>query len=182
MTQPGGPPIWIDDSGSSDYVCLRSGGGEPFRMEFGLWRSDAIADLLRASLAIATGGCEARVSYDHEPAEQRLVLEQTLDSASWRWHFTVRVLEFDDASARQPDAAGRETFRMPCDPEEFCRAVLQSASRYCERHGAGEHIGLGPRTGFPLKALRALEAALDTAEPPPPATPEEEARTLPKTG
>jgi hypothetical protein len=123
--------------------------------------TDPIGGLLRAALMLATGAWTARVSFDGEPREHRLIAGAVVDDKTKRWRegFYVRVLEFPDFGADLPDAAGTVIFDGLCYQESFVTAVYEGCKRFIELHG---HFG--PDGTSPTSALRALEAALATED------------------
>ena len=128
---------------------------------------DALGDLVRAALMIATGGYSAQVSFDNEPGEHRLVLTSHLDMASGNGPLSIVALELADLYAASPNAEGHQTFIADCEALDFGRAVLACALGAQESFGARYDWG---GNGFPLGAMRALEVALavrDLPKPPP---------------
>src|SRR6185312_2319561 len=84
----------------SEKVCIEyevgQHGWSKFRLNVGTaavvvgpfgYCTDALGDLVRAALMIATSGWRAEVSFDAEPMEWRLIAE-------WSREFRVRVLTF----------------------------------------------------------------------------------------
>jgi hypothetical protein len=127
------------------------------------YTTDALGDLLRAALMIATGAWSASVSFDGEPHESRLVLGGVWDRDRWRKGFFVRVIEFDDIYKKRPDESGIVSFDAECTEREFAIAVLETGRRILA--GGVENYAWGD-TPFPMRALRALETALLTEDPP----------------
>lgn len=134
--------------------------------------TDALGDLVRATLEIATGGYRADAVFDGEPVTWRLVLQRDWNSPHAR-SLHIAVDEFSDM-AHVGETPGTALFAGSCDAEAFARVVADAvdavwaefgADGYNERWAALDH-------GFPLRALTALKAALATEEPsapPPPA-------------
>lgn len=126
--------------------------------------TDALGDLLRAALMIATGAWTARASFDREPCEWRLIIGSVFDPAQWRRGFWVRVFEFPDIYKNLPDEQGDLAFEAQCDERSFTEAVLNAAKRFQEVYGPQEYDwGNNP---FPLRAQRALETALTVTDMP----------------
>src|SRR6185312_11593743 len=88
-----------------------------FTLEAVSYTTDALGDLIRATLEVAAGGRMGTVSFDLEPTEWRL---QLLAHAP---HLTLTVHEFAAAVD-----AGRELFRAECDLDAFARAVLDAGA------------------------------------------------------
>jgi hypothetical protein len=126
------------------------------------YTTDALGDLVRAALMIATGAYSAQVSFDNEPGEHRLVLTSHLDAASGKGPVSIVALELADLYAASPNADGHQTFIADCEALDFGRAVLACAHSAQESFGATYDWG---GNGFPVSALRALEIALVTRDP-----------------
>jgi hypothetical protein len=126
--------------------------------------TDALGDLVRAALMIATSGWRAEVSFDGEPTEWRLIAGPHWDPTQSRWtDFRLRVLIVYDSS---PGTEGEKVFEAQCSADAFVHAVLRAAQAVWDKYGADGYDGVwgGPR-GFPLRALSALKAALLIQEP-----------------
>jgi hypothetical protein len=128
------------------------------------YTTDAVGDLLRAALMIATGAWSASVSFDGEPHESRLVLGGVWDRDRWRKGFFVRVIEFADIYKKEPDERGIVSFDAECTEREFALAVLEAGRRIL---ADGVENYAWADMPFPTRALRALETALAMEEPPP---------------
>jgi hypothetical protein len=118
--------------------------------------SDAIGDLARFALQIATGAEQASASFDREPAEWRLIAQSLPDMASEKGPVQISVYEFPNMQANAPLEAGGLAFRGDCDALAFARAVLSEIKRILPRIEEFT-TGLYP---VPTSALRALEAVL----------------------
>jgi hypothetical protein len=128
--------------------------------------TDALGDLVRAALVIATSGLTAEVSFDAEPMEWRLIAGPYPALPDWA-DFSLRVLTFPDANGPAlPQADGNKLFEAQCTPESFVRAVLKAAEAVWDEYGADgyDRVWGGP-CGFPLRALTALKAATSIQEP-----------------
>jgi hypothetical protein len=155
-------------------------GGHGLRVE---WRDVAFAqyplnvhlappvgNLLRGALQIATGGENATIRFEAEPYEWRWIAKRYLEWSTGRALFVLEVLEFEDYAKARPDAEGKVLFHAELDPKQFTTAVADMGQRLWESVGAryGEPswpMGEAPFVGFPLRSLRALQAALTTDEP-----------------
>jgi hypothetical protein len=122
--------------------------------------TDALGDLVRAALMIATSAVRAEVSFDAEPMEWRLIAE-------WSREFRVRVLTFQGlVNPPDPEAEGNCLFEAQCSAEEFVHAVLRAAQAVWDQHGGdGYDKAWGGPCGFPLRALHALKTAISVQEP-----------------
>jgi hypothetical protein len=127
--------------------------------------TDALGDLERAALMIATSGWRAEVSFDAEPMEWRLIVGPYPISSGWA-DFRLRVLTFPDASGHPfSEAEGQKLFEAQCTAESFVHAVLRAAEAVWDEYGADgyDKVWGGP-CGFPLRALTALKAAISVQE------------------
>jgi len=166
----------------SEEVCIHyelgQHGWSQFRLSVGTasvivgpfgYCSDALGDLVRAALMIATTGSRADVSFDGEPMEWRLIAGPYWDVAESRWtDFRLRVLTFSSASnPPSPEAEGENVFEARCLGDSFVKAVLKAAEAVWDEYGAdGYDRAWGGPCGFPLRALSTLKAALLIQEPP----------------
>lgn len=126
--------------------------------------SDALGDLLRATLHVATGGPEATVLFDGEPEAWRLRLAQTIPP-SGRMQFSITYSEagFD----RRSPEGGAISFELETPLDDFVAAVISAAREAWTSFGPkGYAVAWGGFEGFPLRALVALEAALTVQDPP----------------
>ena len=160
---------------SIDYELGRNGWSQ-FRLTVGTasvvvgpfgYCSDALGDLVRAALMIATSGWRAEVSFDAEPMEWRLLIGAYVDPGP-RWtDFRLRVLTFPSLDFPPiPEHDGNKVFEVECSPDSFVQAVLGAAQDVWDRYGADgyDQIWGGPR-GFPVRALSALKTAVSVREP-----------------
>jgi hypothetical protein len=145
----------------SQKVCIQyelgQHGWSSFRLNIGAasvvvgpfgYCTDALGDLVRAALMIATSGSRAEISFDAEPMEWRLIAGT---QSSWT-DFHVRVLTFP--------------YALECSAESFVRAVLGAAQAVWDEYGSdGYDKAWGGPCGFPLRALHALKAAISVQEP-----------------
>ena len=113
---------------------------------------------------LVTGDWFARVSFDGEPNEWRLVVSAPVDGVSLHTSCSVKLLEFADFSKSLQDEEGKLTFEAECRVGDFARAVLEMARKALNTVGVENYRwGNWP---FPLRAFRALEAALAAELPP----------------
>ncbi len=130
--------------------------------------SDALGDLVRAALMIATTGWRAQVSFDGEPGEWRLVVgPYWVPPPINRWtDFRLRVFTFARAYPPSPESEGEKIFEASCSPDGFVQSVLKTAQAIWDEFGAdGYDKAWGGPCGFPLRALTALKAAIAVREP-----------------
>jgi hypothetical protein len=125
--------------------------------------TDALGDLVRAALTVATTGCRTEVSFDGEPQEWRLVADR---DSPWN-QINLRVLSFDTLDPHLPDWEGEILLEARSTADSFARAVRDAAQAVWDEHGAeGYNAAWQGPCGFPLRALTALTAVLSVAEPP----------------
>jgi hypothetical protein len=141
--------------------------------EFG-YCSDALGDLVRAALMIATSADYAEVSFDGEPQEWRLILDERSRPTVSLPEVRIRVLVFPDASPRSPEEQGNTIFEARCTVDAVAGAVQAAAQTVWDQYGAEGYnkAWLPILNGFPLRAMHALSAALSTQEPLMPSTAE----------
>jgi hypothetical protein len=157
----------VEDSGWAT-LQISTGAGSYAIAGFGDC-TDAFGDLARGALAVVTGGREARVRFDGEPNEWRLLLlrPQAFDGPD---RLTLRVLEFRDIVGALPDSEGLEAFSADIETDAFGQAVLaalQSLSTDVETF----HTRWRAPEGFPTRATAALAAALQVRATPRPVEP-----------
>lgn len=129
--------------------------------------TDALGDLVRAALAMATGAYRAEVGLELEPGEQRLIFQRAYRSSSLGGSCQLSLLEFEDFACL-PEERGRVLFKATVETEAIARAIAGTAQALWDRHGPDEYnaLWMGDR-GFPLSALRALQCALEVEDPAP---------------
>ena len=150
----------LQDHGSAYCTIMTSAG----RLQIGSFGdcTDAFGDLVRAGLLIATGAYSAQVSFDGEPMEWRLIVERR------QFHpMLVKIVTFPDIYSHAPDADGVLLFSAQCSPDAFSRAVAVAAQALLDEIGIEGFANRWRLTGFPLRALRALQSALPIEEPLP---------------
>lgn len=136
--------IVMTDAVSIDYRLGKNGWSQ-FQLSVGTasigvgpfgYCTDALGDLVRAALVIATSGLTAEVSFDAEPMEWRLIAGPYPALAGWT-DFSLRVLTFPDATGpRLPQAEGNLLFEAQCTAESFVSAVLGAAEAVWDEYGA----------------------------------------------
>jgi hypothetical protein len=164
----------VTDTTSIDYQ-LGQNGWSRFQLNVGTssvvvgpfgYCTDALGDLVRAALVIATSGWRAEVSFDGEPMEWRLIVGPYAAQSGWT-DFRLRVLTFPGAiGPPSPEAEGNKLFEAQCTADSFVHAVLRAAEAVWDECGADgyDRVWGGP-FGFPLRALTALKAAISVQEP-----------------
>jgi hypothetical protein len=143
--------------------CTLRIGGARFTMGGICYTTDALGELLRAAVQIATGGFQAVCRFDCEPAEWRLLLDREWRSATNDFVWNLRVFDLDDFYSDAPLEDRREAFEGKCDGEEFATAIARMASAVLSAMGPEgyEEWWCQP---FPFRASAALGAALATQQ------------------
>lgn len=126
--------------------------------------TDALGDLVRAALQLATSAYGAEVSFDGEPCEWRLIVDE-----GWKPEMRLRVLFFQDGELAETE--GKLLIEGTVSADDFARAVQNVAQGIWDTYGADGYndAWIGQR-GFPLRGLKALDAALSCEEAPHPET------------
>ncbi len=134
--------------------------------EFG-YCTDALGDLVRAALMIATSGRYVSVSFDGEPFEWRLLLGTDWSSEIAPRKIQIRVKTFPDIGLRTAEGQGVLIFDKETTPDAFGRAVLVAAETIWQQYGPDGYnqAWRSILNGFPLRALHALKIALAVQEP-----------------
>lgn len=143
--------------------CRINCDGRVIEIEFGDC-SDAVGDLLRTALLIATGAPSATCSFDGEPYEWRLTLDWTLE---WPNRLDVQIRGFPDIYARAPNEEGELLYSIVCRPDDFARAVARAGQALLDELGIEGFDARWRPNRFPIRALRSLQAALSLEELPP---------------
>ena len=128
------------------------------------YSTGALGDIVRAALMLATSDDHMEISFDGEPREWRLVIDE-----GWRPEMRLRVLSFDDwTGPKRPGTEGQLLMECHVIADEFARAVQNAAQGVWDTYGAeGYNAAWIGRRGFPLRGLKALDTALSCEEPPP---------------
>lgn len=115
--------------------------------------ADALGHLIRAALMMAISADRVEVSFDGEHYEWLLSLEE-----DWEPELSLRV-----------EGNGEVLLEGRIAADDFARAVQKAGQGIWDTYKAEGYNDAwnGPR-GFPLRALKALDAALSCDEPSPP--------------
>lgn len=137
--------------------------------------TDGLGDLVRAALQVATGASHVGVIFDKEPRRWGLALEPAGLSPDNRRIARLTIRDGgtslrDDGWSNQPvwRWAAQSSLEGHVDTDEFARAIQLEASRARELYDDETYRDrwgyFGSLEGFPLRGLRALEAALNIPE------------------
>ena len=141
--------------------CRIAVGEKSYTFESISYLTDALDDLLRAALMVATGSPSYTFHFEDEPGESRWILRTGLDNEQRREYLEITILEFDDAFQNQPIEKGKPVFNAKCAPDQFAYAVYETANIIWEKFGAdGYDRKWTGQCGFPIRAFKALETAL----------------------
>jgi hypothetical protein len=134
--------------------------------EFG-YCTDALGDLVRAALLIAANGSRAEACFDSEPMEWRLVVERDWTQGLPATALRLRVLTFDSFWPEAPASDGKVMLDAYVAADAFADAVRTAAQRIWDTYGPhGYDDAWNGMNGFPLRALKALKAALTEQDEP----------------
>jgi hypothetical protein len=139
--------------------CTLRIGAARFTMGGICYTTDALGELVRAAVQMATGGSQAICRFDCEPAEWRMVLDREWRSSTNDFVWNLRVFDLGDFYSDLPLDDHRKRFEAKCDGEEFAAAIARTASAVLSALGPDgyEEWWCQP---FPLRASAALDAAL----------------------
>src|SRR4051794_440381 len=118
----------LTGSGWADVTCRF--GLNSFVMDGVSDTTDALGDLVRLALVLATGAWTARVNFDREPCEWRLVAGSVFDEQQWREGFWVRIFESPDIYRKLSDEKCDLAFEVSCDERKFVEALLEGAKQF----------------------------------------------------
>jgi hypothetical protein len=121
--------------------------------------TDALGDLLRLVLTIATGAESATCAFDLEPHALQVIVKRVHSQPG-----TVEFTAYELAHHGAPLSEGVQTGRLQCAAEDLALAIERAASTVLRNIGPD---GYRQTWGweFPARALAALNAVL--ALPPP---------------
>lgn len=127
--------------------------------------TDALGDLVRAGLHLATGGHAATIRFDGEPENWLLDLSRDLDAIERPRPLLGRV--FYSEAAKATAVAGILVARFRCDQDELARAIAATGRAVLETWGQAGYVDASAGLdGFPLRGVVAIEAALQQPDPP----------------
>ncbi len=122
------------------------------RRLYASYLTPALDDLLAALVRVTTGHRHERLSWDSEPSECRWLI--TVDPFA---HAHVRILEFPDRIAEQPDREGHEILHSDVPLRTLVRSVATAARALLTRVGEDGYARRWRAGRFPQNDLRALE-------------------------
>jgi len=136
--------------------------------------TDALDDLVRMGIDIATDKGWTFVQFDHEPASTVLVAETAWwENDSWEWgarlsSFQPQLDAKSFVSQKQIHHAKRDFILPLSSRDELAGLFLGAAERVLEKYGEdGYRREWGGRLSFPTRAFQALETALACPAHPP---------------
>ncbi|ESQ81747.1 hypothetical protein AEAC466_20205 [Asticcacaulis sp. AC466] len=122
------------------------------------YTTDALDDLIRTGLQAALRSTRFEASFDGEPMEWRLIVDET-----WKPLARLRILTFADIGAMLPEEKGIVDFEARVNLDEYAQAVQSVGHSIWKRYGDhGYREAWGGSRGFPMRALKALDSALST--------------------
>ena len=122
------------------------------------YTTNALDDLIRVALSCATLAYRTEASFDGEPNEWRLILDE-----GWAPLMRLRILDFNDIQAGFPEDKVIVNFEARVPADGFARAVQKAAQKIWDAYGSAGYVAAwGGQRAFPLRGLKALDAALAT--------------------
>jgi hypothetical protein len=113
--------------------------------------SDALGNLVKAALAIASSFRTVEFGFDEEPGEYRWVLEANENNV-----LRFRLLEFQDLWGYKPNAEGRLLLDASITPIVFAKAVHACAAEVLQEHGEKGYAEKWAEHPFPTRELELL--------------------------
>ena len=101
-----------------------------FEMERISYLSDALKDLMKATIGLVEGGEREWFLWHDEPGEHRWIINRADDE------LLIRILWFDDAFKALPDEGGTEVFQCRCRLANFTTEVLACGRKLLTEHTA----------------------------------------------
>jgi len=148
-------------------------GGQLHEIDGISYLTDALDDLLRLGIAMATGRAFAWVQFEHEPGSTVLLAENGwLEGTDWATGRRLCAIPWPSSGEREPSwkslqESEREFIVELGSPDELPEAILAAADRVEQELGAdGYSKRWTGRLGFPSRAVAALRAALATPSMP----------------
>jgi hypothetical protein len=135
--------------------------------------TDALADLVRIGISIATDRGIGAAILDHEPAISALVAETSwLEDDMWEFGARLSLIrnldEWVEPTFKWRASVNADTVVRFTSRDELARLFLDMALRVHEAHGEEGYNKLwGGHYGYPRRAVAALEAALNCPANPP---------------
>jgi hypothetical protein len=141
-------------------------GGNEHAIDSFSYLTDALDDMLRMGIAIATDKSWAAATFDHEPARTSLLAETAWVEAD-TWVSGARLSAIEHGSDME-ELTWRATVDTPrlwivnvAGRDELARLFLAMADSVLDGVGLDEYDeAWGGRLGFPVRARAALEATL----------------------
>jgi len=149
------------------WACLEIwSGGEKKEIDGISYLTDALDDIVRIGINIATEKGIGAAIFEHEPALSALVAETAWIEDN-NWHLGARLSVIRDLPQWvEPNFKWRASVEADFvahlgSRDELARLFLDAALRVRQEHGEEGYSQLwGGRTGYPRRAVVALEAAL----------------------
>ncbi|WP_031501132.1 hypothetical protein [Bryobacter aggregatus] len=139
---------WVDASLSNGSTSAQITGS---------YISDAIGDLVRATLRLTQGEFQAECSWLSEPGEYRWLLRTAPAGVN------LTILEFDEWHPRKPDAQGQLIFLFEGTLQRWVRQLLSEFQRLFDEFGdAGYSERWSESFTFPATELHELRLWLKT--------------------
>jgi hypothetical protein len=126
--------------------------------------TDALGDLVRAAVAIATGAISAQMIVNGEPMLWGLAIHDGWQSTRrpQAYRFSIRVSHGDEASPSPVLSWSDKLVEGYVAADAFAMAVSKAAHEVLIEHGEAGYLARWREHPFPMRALVALDAALVT--------------------
>ena len=149
--------IRFEDEAPGAGVLTLSVEGQTWRLSPLSHATHPLGDLVRAALILAVGGERAACLFQRGPDAWRLECVRAGEAERLR----IEVWDVEDADDPRPD---RKVFEASCAVEAFAQAVERAASAVLAAQGLEAYRETWSRR-FPMRALTALRAVLETRGP-----------------
>ena len=156
------------------WASIEISAGEFTRRIEGIsYTTDALDDLLRMGIDIATDKGWSFAQFDHEPGATTLVAEtgwwENDDPVSGARLSAFKLVPGTQGITWSVIHKSARDFILPVrSRDELATLFLRAAERVLERHGEdGYAKAWAGRLAFPIRAMKALDAALNSPASPP---------------
>jgi hypothetical protein len=125
------------------------------------YTSDALRDLLDATIEMLRNSESATASFDEEPGEYRWCLERISDNK-----LNIKIRWFDDVASGKPDCEGKLLFDQSCGKRTFGSAIAAACGKLLSEIGIEDYRRKWLRYPFPENEYAKLTEILQQYEFP----------------